>query len=297
MNNNLKETNIHGNSMFPLQVYSHTDKNGFYAVSPHWHTELEFIYIEKGEMQGIISGKKYLMKANEFYFVNSGQLHELTSNQHSLNHAIVFDASMLNFEIYDTCQHNLIQPITNNKLLFPVNITPLLSDDNLKVLKDCFYQIIHEYKSHDICRTLTIKICLFKIFELLLKNNILIKNIETDKQKSNINELKSIIYYIKRNYSQKISLSTLANIACMNESYFCRYFRKQTRKTPITFINEYRIHQASRMIANTKTSISLIASDCGFDNFSYFTRTFRKCKGISPKEYRNNYKIMNINKK
>ena len=46
MSRSLKETNFHGTPMFPLQIYSHKDKNGFYSVTAHWHEELEFLYIE-----------------------------------------------------------------------------------------------------------------------------------------------------------------------------------------------------------------------------------------------------------
>ena len=79
MSRSLKETNFHGTPMFPLQIYSHKDKNGFYSVTAHWHEELEFLYIEEGTMHGIISGTPYEMKAGEFYFINSGELHELSA--------------------------------------------------------------------------------------------------------------------------------------------------------------------------------------------------------------------------
>ena len=45
MSRSLKETNFHGTPMFPLQIYSHKDKNGFYSVTAHWHEELEFLYL------------------------------------------------------------------------------------------------------------------------------------------------------------------------------------------------------------------------------------------------------------
>ena len=42
------EDKTHGTSVFPLQVYSHHDKDGFYFVSQHWHEELEWVYAEYG---------------------------------------------------------------------------------------------------------------------------------------------------------------------------------------------------------------------------------------------------------
>ena len=108
----LKETNFHGTPMFPLQIYSHKDKNGFYSVTAHWHEELEFLYIEEGTMHGIISGTPYEMKAGEFYFINSGELHELSTHNHSLHHAIVFDPQLLNFDLYrSNCSSQTTSPV------------------------------------------------------------------------------------------------------------------------------------------------------------------------------------------
>ena len=142
MSRSLKETNFHGTPMFPLQIYSHKDMNGFYSVTAHWHEELEFLYIEEGTMHGIISGTPYEMKAGEFYFINSGELHELSAHNHSLHHAIVFDPQLLNFDLYDACQHNFIQPITQKKLLFPNNISSALSQEEQESLRQLFLELI-----------------------------------------------------------------------------------------------------------------------------------------------------------
>ena len=59
---------------------------------------MEFLYIEEGTLHGIIAGTPYEMQAGEFYFINSGELHELRAHNHSLHHAIVFDPKFLNFD-------------------------------------------------------------------------------------------------------------------------------------------------------------------------------------------------------
>lgn len=166
MSHSLKETNFHGTPMFPLQIYSHKDKNGFYSVTAHWHEELEFLYIEEGTMHGIISGTPYEMKAGEFYFINSGELHELSAHNHSLHHAIVFDPQLLNFDLYDACQHNFIQPITQKKLLFPNNISNALSQKERESLRQLFLELICNYHYPEQCALLKIKICLLQILEL-----------------------------------------------------------------------------------------------------------------------------------
>ena len=57
------ENKSHGTSFYPLQVYSHADKNGFYFVSQHWHDEMEWIYVEEGLLNIIVvvSNCKFLL--------------------------------------------------------------------------------------------------------------------------------------------------------------------------------------------------------------------------------------------
>ena len=81
-------------------------------------------------------------------------------------------------------------------------------------------------------------------------------------------------------------MQTLSEICFMSSNYFCHYFKKEIGKTPISFINEYRIEKACEMLSECNLPISNIALSVGFDNFSYFIRKFREYKGITPKEYR-----------
>ena len=61
------EDKTHGTSVFPLQVYSHHDKDGFYFVSQHWHEELEWVYAEYGILNLTIHGKSLVLSPGEFF--------------------------------------------------------------------------------------------------------------------------------------------------------------------------------------------------------------------------------------
>lgn len=264
MSRSLKETNFHGTPMFPLQIYSHKDKNGFYSVTAHWHEELEFLYIEEGTMHGIISGTPYEMKAGEFYFINSGELHELSAHTHSMHHAIVFDPQLLNFDLYDACQYNFIQPITQKKLLFPNNISSALSQEEQESLRQLFLELIYNYHYPKQCALLKIKICLLQILELCFRTEILIQNQTTGKQLSSMNQLKEVLDFIRSHYAEEITLKELADIACMSPTYFCRYFHQEMGKTPFAFLNEYRIKKAAILLDDSSLSVSDIAINFGF---------------------------------
>lgn len=286
MSRSLKEMNAHGTPMFPLQVYTHRDKNGFYSVTAHWHDELEFLYIEEGTLHGIIAGTPYEMQAGEFYFINSGELHELQAHNHSLHHAIVFDPKFLNFDVYDACQHNFIQPVTQQKLLFPNRISAAISPKEHEELRRSYFDIIQNYHHSGQSALLKIKISLLQILELCFRTEIMKLNDTTGKQLASINQLKAVLDYVRSHYTEPVTLKELADIACMSPTYFCRYFHQEMGKTPFAFLNEYRIKKAAILLDGSSLSVSDIAINCGFDNISYFIRKFKEYQGVTPKKYR-----------
>ena len=76
----------------------------------------------------------------------------------------------------------------------------------------------------------------------------------------------------------------------MNEQYFCRFFKKAIGRTPITYINEYRIGHAITLLQDTELPVMDICLDCGFNNLGNFLREFRKKTGATPLQYRKSFR-------
>ncbi len=95
-----------------------------------------------------------------------------------------------------------------------------------------------------------------------------------------------IFNYVKDNFTEEISLDTIAEISSMTVPSFCRYFKKITKKTFTRFVNEYRIVHASKLLAEKQTSIANISYESGFNNFSHFNKLFKDFTGKSASEYR-----------
>ena len=72
----------------------------------------------------------------------------------------------------------------------------------------------------------------------------------------------------------------------MNNSYFCRLFKKHFHCNFSDFINNYRIEKAKLFLEDTSLPISDIAIKCGFNSFSYFCKIFKLSVGLSPSAYR-----------
>lgn len=291
--NNLKEKSTHGNSMFPLHVYTHIDSVGNYSVNSHWHNEVEIIFVEDGEFELIINMESVKLSKGQCICINKGEIHSLKSicNTTSIHHAIVFNLDIISSLKYDFCQINYIEPLMNGSIKFPLII------DNSSVFGREFIgevlSIITYYNAKSLSYQITIKACFFKILSLLTIHNQFINSSEVlSKSKCyKLDLVKKVFQFVDENYSKKIYIEDLANLVNMNSNYFCRFFKSATGKTPIEYINHLRVEHASKLLITSNDKIMDICFNVGFDNFSYFIKIFKQYKSCTPSQYRKTYFI------
>lgn len=102
--------------------------------------------------------------------------------------------------------------------------------------------------------------------------------------------MNDVYQYTMAHYGENISLQQIASVAHLTPQAFCRYFKKHTRKTYITFLNEVRINEAcKKIVAQDFDSIASVAYNTGFTNAVTFNRVFKKITGQPPKKYLNEY--------
>jgi len=102
--------------------------------------------------------------------------------------------------------------------------------------------------------------------------------------------MNEVYQFTMAHYFESIKLRQIANVAYLTPQAFCRYFKKHTRKTYITFLSEIRINEAcKRIIAGNFDSISSVAYDTGFSSAVSFNRVFKRFTGKSPRQYLKEY--------
>ncbi len=100
--------------------------------------------------------------------------------------------------------------------------------------------------------------------------------------------ISNIYSFIMQHFNRDITLEEVAAAAFMTPQAFCRYFKKHTRVTFVTFLNEVRINEAcKKLIDGSYDSVSSVAYDCGFNSITNFNRVFKSTTGKSPREYAN----------
>lgn len=100
------------------------------------------------------------------------------------------------------------------------------------------------------------------------------------------NRIQLVAHYITEHYSNPITLSSAARLACMEETYFSRKFRELTGFSFLDYLTRQRLLEARRLLRETNLSIGQIADSCGFSGANYFGDVFLRRYGMSPSAYR-----------
>lgn len=101
-----------------------------------------------------------------------------------------------------------------------------------------------------------------------------------------VGRLKKVHEYVIANFQNKIQIGDIAGMANMTNHAFCRYFKRRTKKTFMTFLSELRVCHAKKLLIESGNPISDICYASGFENLSNFNRKFKAITDMTPKEFR-----------
>ena len=99
--------------------------------------------------------------------------------------------------------------------------------------------------------------------------------------------LEKIRIYVHCNYARPITIEEIASYVGMNRTAFCAFYKKETGKTFITALNEFRLEMAAQLLqSHPEMPVSDVAEAVGFGTLPHFVRCFTKWKGVSPGKWR-----------
>ena len=257
----LKELSLHGTKSFPCAIYQTRSLGKGPLVKHHWHDEVEILYFFGGDFRLEINMEQFSVCSEALFFINPGELHSIFAEKAGSpgEDAIVFSLGALSFDSYDAAQMELIQPIQNGKMLFPRCILP--DHPGFAPIRSAFFETMHSFGhpldeesplecgavTDDVTNQLFIKSHLLRILAVLSHYRLFTPT-ERNLDKR-VESLKTVLTYVRENYKEKIYIQDLAGQVHMNEQYFCRFFKKSIGRSPMEYINEYRIKQAMRLLA------------------------------------------------
>jgi AraC-like DNA-binding protein len=92
--------------------------------------------------------------------------------------------------------------------------------------------------------------------------------------------------YIHQRLDEPLPLGSVARIAGLSESHFCRLFKDATGLTLTDYVNRCRVEWAKKELLKPEMRVSEIAFQVGYQSLSQFNRSFARIVGSSPTRWR-----------
>lgn len=271
----LYEDKRHGTIDFPFELYCVNKNYPRYEMPFHWHVEYEMIIVKKGHLKLILDGKSFYVNEGESAFISGGVVHGGMPEECEY-YCIVFDLAAL-FKDVALCSKSVAIFLTNADCFTGVYGAERKQS---AIMREILYSMQNRDNGYD----LNVIGLLWKLLGAFVSEPVISEGEQINK--SQRQKLKDVLSYIRKNIDKNITLEELAQVSGMSPRYFCRVFKSITGRTPIEYVNYYRIETASQMLITTGESVTDIALNCGFNDMSYFSKMFKKLKGISPSKFR-----------
>lgn len=272
----LHEDKKRGTFDFPIELYYVDSAYPRYQMPLHWHLEYELILVLSGKFYLTLDGKQYILEAGDSAWISDGTVHG-GKPENCIYECVVFDLASL---LRDTplCTKSAKKFLTHSSSytgkLKKGSVNALLSDKIFETME----------KEQDGYEWITIGLLWQLMGNMLKSQNEIAPSYNQSRQQ--ITKLKAVLSYIRDHYNSQITLEELSSIAQMSPKYFCRTFSAMTGKTPIAYLNFYRIECACEQLKLTDYTVTEIAMACGFNDMSYFSKQFKRYKNVTPSQYR-----------
>ena len=268
----------HRTGDFPLAYYFVDESFPRYRMTMHWHKEMEIIRINRGSMRFFLDEDELVAGAGDLLTIGGGVIHG-GEPEDCVYECIVFDPQALTPGI-ESCRGALWPLMRNNVYLKNRSIE---ADPLFRASVDRLFTLAADFGG----RSIEMLSAIFGFLHCQLNSlGAAQMRMISERTWQKAEQLKPALEYIEHNYGQHISLETLAKLTGFSPKYFCRYFRTIVHRSPIDYLNYYRIECAAHFLANSDMNVAEVAMHCGFSDSSAFIKQFRKYKGTTPKQYK-----------
>ena len=278
------EQACHGEAEFPLRFYREDVwEFDFHRIDWHWHPEVEFVYVEKGEISCFVGTEQFILPQGCGLFVNSGVLHRYEATESVCVPNIVFSPELLGAKsgrIY----RKFVNPIVESGLAFIVFCPSV--DWQREILQRLLH-IFHLQETDDFTEMQIVASLLELWRELFLHAEAKCNQKTGDKGRRAL--LQVMMQFIHENYNRQITLKEIADCVHISESGALQLFRHGIHLSPVAYLIQYRLKRAADLLVNTNKTVANIAYETGFSDVGYFCRTFRKYYHQTAMSYRKNF--------
>ena len=267
-----------GNNTFKI-LFSQNSEKTYREVAPHWHRQIEILYWTHGNCEFYCNHNKYDVNTGDIIIANSNELHKSeNSSPDTARYAILISPDFF------LAKEDGISPTFTNLI------------KNNPVCREYIDTIIEHFnrnepfcKTHLTGLTFCFLVYLLRNFTLSVESG---KSIET--KLSNREKINRVVLYIGEHYMESITVSQLARLVYLSDSYLEHLFKDELAISITQYINNVRVTSAINILGNhNDIPIQKLAELVGINDYNYFTRLFKKHTGSTPSFYKREFKIQN----
>ncbi|MCR4778578.1 MAG: AraC family transcriptional regulator [Lachnospiraceae bacterium] len=267
---------------FPVYLHhDYEDGVNSRVTLSHWHHDIEFLIILQGHIMYNINGTDIELNTGEGVVVNARQFHfEHSEDKTPCEYiCLIIHPQLLCANEY--VRRTFVEPVLSNRNFEYFHLHPGVEWEN-EILK----AVIEVDKAKGaVTFPLVVESNFTYIWQRIFEH---VSNIDSlsPKKRQQLAMLLDMTGYMHKHYTEKISLSEIAGHGNVCESTCTAIFKNFTGKTPIIYLNDYRLKKSLDYLVTSDLSISEISELTGFNGASYYTEQFKKKYGCSPTEYR-----------
>ena len=258
----------------------------------HWHNSFELIEVVEGKFFCNVDVSEFLINKGNICIINRGRLHHIYTEDHNAfkcrKKTIIFnpDYFIKDENIYEKYILPLLEKDAFAHIQFNIkkgiglDINALMKEiEALEDEKPIGYEL-EEYS------------LIYKVIRYLYLAYQSSKQSIHTAYDANVQIQRNMTSFIHEHFGSKIGLEDIAEAGQVSKSTCIRLFHKYTGKSPIDFLNNYRLQMSAEKLVTTSEQITEIAYACGFGQPSYFNRLFLKEYNMTPNQYRKQHARM-----
>lgn len=250
----------------------------------HYHLDVDFIYVLKGEIFLKNVCHHYLLKEGDV-FTNSGhEIHGLTATDEENVVAIIQVSNRFFTQYFPSLMKACFMTYINNDTPGKPDI---LQKMLLHILLD-YSKRSFNYKSNCIDQMIEVIKYLNQHYNLFAFEDQVVVNFRNDNPVV-VERISRIINYVYANHASKITLEELAESEHLSTYYISHLIRDYIGINFQEFLCFARVEMSEILLLETDRKISAIARDVGFSTTAYYDKFFSKWFGHSPLEHRQLY--------
>lgn len=261
-NNEIKSLNA------KLLYVTHSKFEHDWLSLPHTHYFTELCYICKGRGYYLIEGQQFPVQKDDFIIINSNISHTETSDGDVPLEYIILGVEGLDFSFKGNREH-IIFNCREDHTDFDFIMNTMLSEMEQKKPD---YELV--------CQNL-LEVLIVRLVRR--RTSLTFDAVSSVKSSRECMKLKQ---YMDANYSQDITLDTLAEISHLNKYYLVHAFTKRFGCSPMSYLCDVRIQASKELLSSTNYSITEVAQSSGFSSQSYFAQCFQKRCHMTASAYR-----------